>query len=116
MAWAKRLMASGVADNVRFHVSRDYTGVVLEVLALGSRGQVFLLKDHTEVDYGPNGPWQGRTVFMMVAAACRFHAKRPLIRTSGGNVGAFYRLADDGEDAPVDLELPALVPAWMLDR
>ncbi|HEY0183160.1 MAG TPA: hypothetical protein VGC09_10170 [Rhodopila sp.] len=106
--WAKRLTAAGrIAGDVTFHISWLWAGEVTEALCLGSAGRVLLHKDGRIEEIKPDPGAFGRMIFLDPTRARELHARRPLIRFgNAGTHSARYRLAQPGEAAPTELELP----------
>lgn len=105
--WARLLARHmDVSTRVMVQCSSLYTGIVLEVLALGTQGQHWLMKDHTIRENSTNLGVRSRIIYVTPRQAIAMHARHPMIMTTKGSHCCSYRLADPGEAAPAELPLP----------
>lgn len=109
LPWAKLLRDhSGLATTILITCHDLYTGIVLESLLIGPERQFWLMHDHTiQERIGRQAP-PGRHVFLSIKQGIAFHAAHPLIWMHGGTKAGFYRLAEPGEAAPADLQVPPM--------
>ena len=108
LPWAKRLTEAGrTGQDVTFLVSLLATGVCVEALCQGAAGRTLLYADGSINEIIPDPGAFGRIIYLNPDQAAAIHAKRPLIQIdAGGTHSARYRLARQGEAAPVVLPLP----------
>ena len=105
--WAKLLTGLGADLPVWLHVSRYWTGVILETACDGPRGRWGWHKTDGVWTFPADAGCRARIVYLDPPAAHALHAHRPLIRIgTGGDLAARFRFAADGEAATARLDLP----------
>ena len=99
VAWARKLI-EGEALPVVIHVSRLWTGEIVEVLARGAHGRWMLRKGGQIEEIRADPGCVARIVYLDPTRALEMHTTRPLIHMgAAGTHSARYRLALPGKAA-----------------